>query len=375
MKILVICYEYPPIGGGGGRVAAQTAKELVKRGHEVRVLTGNAGELPADFIDDGVTVHRVSAFRKSPDTCSVPEMVFYLFCSIVPGWRMIRSWRPDVFHVHFAVPSGAVAWILSMLTGIPYILTAHLGDVPGGVPEQTAGLFRWIKPFTIPIWKRACKITAVSRFVAGLAETAYHRKPEVIHNGLVFTPISLRQLPYAVRFLYVGRISVQKNLLLALQALVLVRDLPWHFEIVGDGPLREDAEAFVCQSSLEDRVSFSGWLDADAVEDVRKSCSVLLIPSLHEGLPMAAVEALAAGLAIVGTDIPGLADVVESGKNGFLTASHPPSFALALRKILETPSLLETMRGASLEKALDFQMPAIMDRYESVLQAAIKQGS
>ena len=69
--------------------------------------------------------------------------------------KLAREWKPDLIHVHFAVPAGALAWILRRLTGIPYVLTAHLGDVPGGVPEKTGRWFRWIYPFTPPIWKKS----------------------------------------------------------------------------------------------------------------------------------------------------------------------------------------------------------------------------
>ena len=75
--------------------------------------------------------------RRVPDTCTVPEMGLYCATSFLPALRHIRQWKPDVVHAHFAVPTGALAWAVSGLTGVPYVLTAHLGDVPGGVPDQT----------------------------------------------------------------------------------------------------------------------------------------------------------------------------------------------------------------------------------------------
>lgn len=87
MKILVLCYEYPPIGGGGGRVAAQVAKELARRGHEVRVLTAGMSHLPRRFDDEGVEVIRIPSFRRREDTCTVPEMALYLLTSFFPALR------------------------------------------------------------------------------------------------------------------------------------------------------------------------------------------------------------------------------------------------------------------------------------------------
>ena len=142
MKILVVNYEYPPVGGGGGRVAAQIAGELARRGHEVRVQTSRTGGLPRQEMVAGVDIRRSFSFRRKPDTCSVLEMAGYMVSNTWPVLGTARTWRPDVMHVHFAVPAGPVAWVAHQLTGVPYVLTAHLGDVPGGTPEQTDHLDR-----------------------------------------------------------------------------------------------------------------------------------------------------------------------------------------------------------------------------------------
>ena len=74
MKILVLCYEYPPVGGGGGRMAHNVGSALVRRGHEVRVQTVRMKDLPAQELRDGVEIFRTSGFRRRADLCTVPEM-------------------------------------------------------------------------------------------------------------------------------------------------------------------------------------------------------------------------------------------------------------------------------------------------------------
>ena len=78
----------------------------------------------------------------------------------------------------------------------PYVLTAHLGDVPGGVPEQTDHLYRIVKPFTVPIWRSAAAVTAVAPHVAELAEQAYGIKPRVILNGSDAVMSQSQRQPY-----------------------------------------------------------------------------------------------------------------------------------------------------------------------------------
>ncbi len=372
LRILCLNYEYPPVGGGGGRAAAQINAGLAARGHEVRVQTAGLTDLPKRESTDGVEIFRSESFRKKRDTCTVPEMALFLVTSFLPTLQHIREWKPDVIHAHFAVPTGALALVAHVFTGIPYVLTAHLGDVPGGVPQQTTGLFRFVQPFTVPIWKRAAAITAVSTFVANLAEHAYHRRPTVIPNGIRLAPRPTIEVHNPVRILWVGRLSEQKNPVLAVKSLALLRDLPWSLEIIGDGPLRPDLVTTIQELRLEDRVRVRGWLDSSAVADTMSASDILLMTSHSEGLPMVAIEALNHGLAIVSTDIPGVADVIEDGTNGSVAAPNPDALGTALRALIGDPIRLASFREAAANAAGRFEVTAIVDSYEEVLVTAAK---
>lgn len=368
MKILVLCYEYPPVGGGGGRVAEQVAEALARRGHEVRVHTAGLRHLPRRETRRGVEIWRAESFRKSEDTCTVPEMALYLLTNFIPALRLARDWRPDVIHVHFAVPTGVLAAPIGRILGIPYVLTAHLGDVPGGVPEQTAHLFRLINPFARLIWSGAGATTAVSSHVAQLARQAYHVVPKVILNGVkpaTATPHLTADQP--VRIVMLGRLSVQKNPLLALEALAELADLSWSFEIIGEGPLGEEMRAKATELKIADRIIWRGWLSAPEVAQSLLAADILLTTSLHEGLPMAVVEALQYGLAIVGSRIPGLADVIEDGKNGAFCDLEAADFAQKIRLLLEDRATLLRWRQGSLAKATTFELENSVNAYEKVL--------
>ena len=172
MRILTIIYEFPPVGGGGGRAAYDICKELAARDHNVVVLTAHMQGLPFQNNEDGIHVVRISSLRNESFRATFLTMLAYVLSGLWAGLRIISIHRPDIIHTHFAVPSGALAWTLSILTGIPYVLTAHLGDVPGGVPEKTGAWFRWLEPFTKPIWRRAKKVVAVSEFTRPPRSTA-----------------------------------------------------------------------------------------------------------------------------------------------------------------------------------------------------------
>ena len=374
MKILVLCYEYPPVGGGGGRVASSVAEGLTRKGHDVRVISAGLRHLPRESEISEVHVLRPESYRKKEDTCSVLEMALYLITSFFPAWSLCRRWKPDIIHAHFVVPTGALALALHFLTRIPYILTAHLGDVPGGVPEQTDRLFRILGPLIKPIWKHATAVTSVSGFVAELAARNCGIKSQVILNGvpMLSVPLTLSQgdIP---RLVMLGRLSIQKNPLLAVEALSLIRDLPWILEVIGEGPLGEAMRESAVRHGLSDRIHFLGWLDAESVSNRLAGADILLMTSTTEGLPMAGIEALRHGLAIVGSRIGGLADVIEDKKNGFFCDLTSESFALALRHLLANRDQRFAMREASLMKASDFCLSDRVDDYEVLLESVVKR--
>ena len=375
MKILVLCYEYPPLGGGGGRVAQSIATEMVKRGHAVRVQTAALGWRSARETAGGVEIFRTASGRRAPDTCRVHEMAAYCATSFFPTLRHIRAWKPDVIHAHFAMPTGMLAWAVHRLTGVPYVLTAHLGDVPGGVPEQTDTLFKIIGPVARQVWARAAAATAVSSFVQELAERAYGRAVERILNGIDLGDEGGRQAVSGIgeppHFVFVGRFSEQKQPRVFTEALARLRAQPWRATMIGDGPHRPAVEENIARHDLAGRVHFTGWLAADAVQGILARADALVMPSLSEGLPVAAIEALKHGLAIVASDIPGVRDVLADAVNGSTFPIRDAS-ALAdrLGALLGNPVTLLTMKRASWEKARVFDLTRIAAEYERVLSGA-----
>ncbi len=378
VRILVVNYEYPPVGGGGGRVAAQVAGELARRGHEVRVQTSRTGDLPARQMASGVDIRRVFSFRRKADTCTVPEMAGYVLSNAWPVWQAARSWRPDVMHVHFAVPTGPVAWLAHRFTGIPYVLTAHLGDVPGGAPEQTDHLFRVVKPFTGMIWRDAAAVTAVSTHVAKLARDAYGLEPRVILNGIAARATAPPE-PTAdgvLRLLFVGRMSVQKNPVFLAPVLGALRGRPWRAVFLGDGPLRDELRRELARAGVADRCDLRGWADESEVQAELGRSDLLLMPSLSEGLPVAAIEAAARGLALCGSAIPGLADVLEDGVNGWSCAvNDQAAWVRALAQAMDDRDALRRRQESSLRLAAKFDLREIVDAYEETLSRAVVSDS
>lgn len=370
MKILTLCYEYPPVGGGGGRMAHNVAAALVRRGHEVRVQTAWISGLPKRELLDGVEVFRSFAFRRRADYCTVPEMAGYIATSFLPALRHIRKWKPDVIHAHFAVPTGALALACRVFTGKPYVLTAHLGDLPGGNPDQTDALFRILNPIIRPVWKNAAGTSASSSFAAGLARAAYGVDPRIILNGISMKGKAAAARPPArpLELAAIGRFNPQKNFPWMIRALSGC-PFPWHLTLIGDGARRAEIESAIRERGLEARIRLMGWVPEDAMREVLARTDILLMPSTSEGNPVSAIEALKLGVAVLGSDIGGLADVIEDGKNGFaVPIEFPVPFQEKLARLADDPGTLHAMKSRSLELAGRFDIESIADSFESLLE-------
>jgi len=374
MRVLVLCHEYPPIGGGGGRVAQDICAGLAARRHDVRLVTAGFRDLPRDEIQNGVTIHRLNSGREQEFRAGLGAMAGYLVAALLFCLKLMRAWKPDVIHVHFAVPAGALGLALKILTGVPYVITAHLGDVPGGVPEKTGKWFRVIYPFTPPIWRKASAVCAVSSFTAQLAREAYPGvEPLVIPNGVdlgEYNPgeITLHKPP---RIAFAGRFVQQKNPEGVIYALNQVKDLPWTCVMAGDGALKPDVEALTGRLGLKDRITFPGWLTPAEVKAQFAQSDILLLPSLSEGLPVVGVQGMAMGLALLLSRAGGNPDLVDAPRNGYLfDPQDTAGFASALRGWLSNHTELLAARRASREMADVFSLERVVTQYEDVLNNA-----
>ena len=375
MRILVLNHEFPPVGGGGGRAAESICQALAKRGHEIKVLTSHFKDLLREEQRDGFDIIRIPTLRTQPFRASFLSMVVYVLSGLWAGLRLVRLFHPDVIHVHFAVPAGALAWMLSRFTKVPYVLTAHLGDVPGGVPEKTGDWFHWIFPTTRWIWHDASARVAVSEYTRSLALTHYDEEVLVIPNGIDVdrenqASIEVNKPPVIV---FAGRFMEQKSPLMIVQILNEIKDIPWKCVMIGDGPLMPEVKKSISTLELGDRFLLTGWITPNEVMKQFEQSDILFMPSLSEGLPVVGVQALSKGLAIVASRVGGFVDLVDENQNGYLIeVGDKTGFKSRLQELLTNPSRLLSLRHASLKKANSFEITQIAEQYEKIFEEIVK---
>jgi glycosyltransferase involved in cell wall biosynthesis len=342
MRLLIINYEFPPLGGGAGNATACLAREWAARGHAVEVLTGGFRGLPAREEIDGYSVHRLPTPRRAQGQCSVVEMCAFMAAACV---AVLAGPRPDMAIAFFSIPSGPAAWLLKLLRGVPYIVSLRGGDVPGFDAKNIAKLHEITNPLTALLWRNARAVVGNS---AGLCQLARKFMPGLavpeIPNGVDtgrFSPA--RRDGEICELLFVGRLAPQKGVDVLLRALALIPS-GWRLRIAGDGPERVRLADLAESLGLADRVDFLGWTQRDALPGLYRSADVFVFPSYDEGMPNVVLEALASGLPIVATRIAGTEQLVAGGENGTLVPpGNPEAFAEALRPVIADAALRHAM--------------------------------
>lgn len=376
MKILLINSEYPPIGGGAGNASANIARLLVRMGNEVLVLTSQFDDLPHEESCNGVRILRVPAFRQYRDRSTAIEQSSFIVVASIKALSLVREFKPNITLAFFGLPSGAVAWLLKLLLGIPYIISLRGGDVPGFRPYDFWLYHKLAVPFLHIIWRNASAVVANS---TGLRDLATAFDPviniPIIPNGVDPEKFSEVQHDWAKpRILSVGRVVYQKGYDLALLALAGLKDLEWEWRIAGDGPQLSSLQTMIDENDLQERVSFLGWQTVDQLKKQYTEANIFLFPSRHEGMPNAVLEAMASGLPVIATRIAGNEELIVDGETGALVpVENVAELRETLRAFLTRPEMRESMGNAARPRVQQsFPWTLVAEEYQSILEKVLK---
>ena len=350
MRILIINSEYPPIGGGAGNASANIASRFAHMGHEISVVTTRFGKLPHLEHQKNLTLHRIPSLRQKQDRSNPFEQLVFLFSASLWTLGMALHFKPNATLAFFGVPSGAIAWLLKKVFGIPYIVSLRGGDVPGFRPYDFQHYHKILAPFLRLIWNDAFAIAANSNGLQALANAFDPRfEIPIIPNGVDLQEYATKVRAWSPpRLLSVGRLVHQKGLDLAVRALAELKDLEWEWCIAGDGPQINILRSLASELGIQDRITFPGWLSHAELVECYKGSNLFLFPSRHEGMPNVVLEAMASGLPIIASRIAGNEELVVDGETGILFPSEDVgSLCMALHKLITDTSQRQVMGNAS----------------------------
>lgn len=310
------CY-LPRLGGIEVQVRA-TALAQAARGDDVTVITATPGDA---VTDDGITVVRLDAGLPF-DTPIHPK-----------GVQLIRGWleriQPDLVHVHAGVVSP-FAWMgVRAARGLPTVVTVH--SIWGPLAQRGFATVVRSEPDFV--------VTAVSRVAADIVSNAIGVDVRVTPNAIDPTPWrQVAPVEHAdVHIVATLRFAPRKRVMALLHALRDARrwipaQTRLRATVVGDGPLLRQARRFVASEGI-DWVTLPGRLSREELASLYAGADVFVQPTIRESFGLAALEARAAGLPVIGYAGSGLSEFVADGVNGLLVTGDA-GMSAAIRRLV-----------------------------------------
>jgi len=349
MKILIVTHYFLPHKGGIEFVAYNQAKELIKKGHKVTIVSSKIGDEPEEEIMDGIKIRRVKAWNYFEDKQGVPYPIYSPKIFSVTNEEAKTA---DIVHVHdlfYLSPfAGAIA---SQINKKPLVLMQHVELVKTKRPM--VNLIQRLVYWTYGgyILKKADNLIVCNEKVKGWLKNP--NKTIMINNGVdtkLFNPVSKEQkiklrekynLPLNKPIiLFVGRLVEKKGF----DKLFEARSKDYLILLVGLGEIPD-------YMKKDKNVLFMNSMQQDKLSEIYQLADVFCLPSINEGFPLTILEAMATGLPIVTSDNPGYEDYIDR-KFVKLINSTPEKIKSVIKEVLNNKKMMEEMSNYSRKEAV-----------------------
>lgn len=337
MKLLILNYEYPPLGGGAGVITQNIAEGLSKLGHEISVVTTwFQGEKEVEIVNDNLKIIRLKSKRKYLYRSNPREMLSWISYAKAFLKKHLVSNKYDLCFANFALPGGEVAYSLKMRFQLPYVIISHGHDIPWFMPKEMmwyhALTYQWIKTICVHSKRNYVQSNDMKTNIDAFLGPSFSHKNKIIYNGwnsTVFSPdYSLRKKQFTI--LFPGRLVKQKDPMSFLKAINIIKNQIDDFKVIilGDGVLRKKMEKFTKANGFDKIVEFKLWVSKEEMLYNYRSASLTVLPSLNEGMSIATLEALACGQYLIATEVSNNKSLIKEDYNGnFIETQNPEDIA------------------------------------------------
>ena len=303
-----------------------------------------------------------------------PINPFHDLAGLVELGRLMRRERPWIVHASSS-KAGVLGRLAAVATRVPVrFFTVH-GWAFSAYSGLASRLYRVADRLMAPLTTVTICVSETELADGVEAGTCRAERSVVIHNAVdvAAAPRSRHDRP-APRLIAVGRLKAPKDFLTLIRALTALPDVPFEVLIVGDGPDREDLETEIRGLGLESRVRLAG--ERSDVAELLAGSDVFVLSSRSEGLPVSVLEAMAAELPVVASDVGGVSELVVDGETGMLVPpDNETALAAALGRLVENRELRKTLGAAGRARAgelfdLDAFRRAHVELYDRQLELA-----
>ena len=383
MKILMLNYEFPPIGGGAGKAHLSLLRQYAGNS-ELKVDVLTSAPKPGFFkenFSENITIYKVGVHKKSLHYWRRTEVIEWLLKAHFRYRKLLRENDYDLVHAFFGFPTG---WLCYRdANKLPYIISLRGSDVPGRHARLKVD-YKVCGPVFRAIWKKAVALVACSE---GLKSRALMFLPsvaiDVIPNGVeldLFFPAQTGEKEPGlaagrkpVKLLTVGRLSVTKRVEMLIDAVETLHRAGCnvHFTIVGSGAMEHKLRQTVLQRNLSDIIEITGRIDAEKMPRVYRQSDIFVSATMQEGMSNAMLEAMASGLPIITTRCEGLEELIAN--NGVVVEqADAEAISTAIGKLADDHQTYGKMSIAARKQAALFTWSSVASRYIECYRKILK---
>lgn len=377
MKIMMLNYEFPPIGGGAGKAHLAMLKQYAIR-NDILVDVVTSGPKPGSYVEkfsDNITIYKIGVHKKNLQHWRKIEVVEWLAKARWTYHRLIKENKYDLVHAFFGLPTG---WLCcGTAKKLPYIISLRGSDVPGGNVRLWLE-YKLFGPLLKRIWKRASALVACSEGLKtralGFSSSA---NIDVIPNGVDldrFYPAPAGELSGKPKLVTVGRLSATKRVEMLIEAVEILskKGTEVCLRIAGGGGMAKQLKSMAEQKRLTGIIKFAGRVGTDKMPDIYRQNNIFVSATMQEGMSNAMLEAMASGLPIITTRCEGVDELISD--NGIVVEKDSAeALAEAIIKLAENKQVYNAMCASARKRAENFGWDKVADGYIKLYQRVLGQ--
>ena len=292
------------------------------------------------------------------------QLPFFFLFQLLAIAKTIRKNRIALIHAHWFIPQGLTSAFYKQFINrdIPLLVSSHGSDVFG----LQGKIFNTLREFIV---SKCNRLTVVGPEIKRrIEEMKVNTSCSVIPMGLdikKFRNFRKRDgLPRKV--LFVGRLAAEKRVMDLVDAFGFLKNKALTLTIVGDGPEKCTIEN---RLNRHDRpnVTMLGAIPHSNIPEIMEQHDIFILPSEREGMPVSLIEAMAAGLICIGSDIPQIKDIIQDGENGFLFKLGDSEGLANVIEAVVANSRLHELRKQSTKTSQDYDWNRISQQFKAVI--------
>jgi phosphatidylinositol alpha-mannosyltransferase len=369
---LVSPYDFSHPGGVTEHIKHLGA-ELRARGYEVKLLAPASGEIPPDMEEDFARgeFYRIGRAFPIPANGSIARITLSFHLARFIN-RVLEREKFDIIHFHEPLAPALPITVLRASK------TCNVGTFHAYAKTSTA--YYYTQRLVRRYFRKLHGLITVSEPAREFVSQYFAGDYRVVPNGVDVRRFSRSAAPRQdlrdgkVNILFVGRFEQRKGLGVLLRAYVNLKErLPQlRLIVVGDGRMRGRYERFIASNDIPDIV-MAGRVSDEELPSYYASADIFCAPNTgKESFGLILLEAMAVGLPVVATDIPGFAQVIRTGRNGILVRRDDPvGLASAINLLVTDPELRDRLAQNAHRNAQDYAWEKVVDQVEQVYGEAL----